>query len=516
MAVFSITLLRRAVLFASVATALLLLPSGSSAQITARGLIGPDTLAPLGLEMAWSTTIDVDRGSDRVVDVTQHVSLNLSQTIYEFPFDRQIYSISERDRDAFGKVLGPAGAKKAADMKWAQIKAERVFQGLPEPSAPQIIQRVVPEITLFATTQRGMLHAIDGNTGKTRWSTSVGKNRYPTTAAGGSDKFVALVNGSTLYVLNAVDGTFAWSHPLGGPPGGGPSVSDALVFAPRLNGAVELFKLDDHKRPAAVYKAFGRTMVQPVLSYNSVAWVSDEGHLYVGFANQQQVRFRVEAKEGIISKPFFTPTGKLFATSLDGYLYCIDEVRGNLLWRFTTGEPIDQSPVAIGDTVYVITREHNMFAVNINDLTEKFVVSGVGSFLSGTEDRLYCTDPTGNMIVMDANSGALLGSANTSEMTLKMPNLQTDRIFLGQNTGLIQCLRQSALKYPVVHYLTEPGKRPKIPGAIGPGGAPAGVAPPAAQPMPMVPAIDPFGDPAPAPAGGNKPMPMPPAENPFG
>jgi outer membrane protein assembly factor BamB len=514
MAPITISLFRRALLSASAVTALLLLvPQHSSAQITARGLIGPDTLAPLGLEMAWSTTITVDRGSDRVVDVTQHVSLNLSQTIYEFTFDRQLYSISERDRDAFGKVLGPAGAKKAAEMKWAQIKAEYVFQGLPEPPAPQIIQRFVPEITLFATTQRGMLHAIDGNTGKTRWSTSVGKNRYPTTAAGGSDKFVAVVNGSTLYVLNAADGTFAWSNSLGGPPGGGPIVSDALVFAPRFNGAVELFKLDDYKRPAAVYKAFGRVMVQPVLSYNSVSWVSDEGHLYVGFANQQQVRFRVEAKEGIISKPFFTPTGKLFATSLDGYLYCIDEVRGNLLWRFTTGEPIDQSPVAIGDTVYVITRDHNMYAVNINDVGEKWVVSGVGSFLSGTDDRLYCTDPTGNLIVMDAASGALLGSANTAEMNLKMPNLQTDRIFLGQTTGLLQCLRQPSLKYPLVHYLTEPGKRPRIPGAIGPGGAP--IQPPAAQPMPMVPAIDPFGDPAPAPAGP-KPMPMPAPVDPFG
>ncbi len=489
-----------------------LLMAGSlcSAQITARGLIGPETLAPYGLQMAWSTTISVDRGSDRVVDVTQHVSQNETQTIYEFTFDRQFYSFSERDRDAFGQILGPDGAKKAAEKKWAQIKAEYAFQGLPEPAAPQMEQRIVPEITLLATTQRGMVHSIDGNTGKTRWMTSVGKNRYPTTAAGGSDKFVAVVNGSTLHVLNAADGTFAWSRPLAGSPGAGPMVSDTLVFAPRINGAVELYKVDDHKRPAAIYKALGRTVVQPVLSYNSVAWPSDAGHLYVGFANQQSVRFRIEAKDGIISKPFFTPTGKLFATSLDGYVYCIDEVRGELLWRFTTGEPIDISPVAIGDYVYAITREHNMYAININDATEKWVISGIGGFLSGTEDRLYCTDVTGNMLVLESHSGAMLGSITTSTMTLKMPNLQTDRIFLGQNTGILQCIRQTNLKYPLVHYMTEPGKRPKVPGAAAPG-----VAPPAAQPMPMVPAIDPFADPAPgAPAPAAPPAAAP--VDPFG
>ncbi|WP_254509150.1 outer membrane protein assembly factor BamB family protein [Anatilimnocola floriformis] len=496
------------------AFALLLVPV-ASAQITARGLIGPETLAPYGLEMAWSTTIAVDRGSDRVVDVTQHVSYNITQTIYEFTFDKQQYNFSERDLDPFGKVMGPDGAKKAAEKKWDQIKAEYAYQGLPEPTAPEIIARVVPEITLLATTQRGMVHSIDGNNGKTRWSTSVGKNRYPTTAAGGSDKLVAVVNGSTLHVLNANDGSFAWSRPLSGSPGAGPAVSDKLIFAPRINGAVELFKVDDHKRPAAIYKAFGRTMVQPVLSFNSVAWPSDEGHLYVGFANQQSVRFRIEAKQGIISQPFFSPAGKLFATSLDGYVYCIDEVRGEVLWRFTTGEPIDISPVAIGDVVYAITREHNMYAINIADASEKWVISGVGGFLSGTETRLYCTDVTGNMLVLESHSGAQLGQVGTSTMTLKMPNLQTDRIFLGQNTGLLQCIRQSNLKFPLVHYMAE-GKRPVVPGAAppGPGGVPAPG--PGGVPAPMVPAVDPFGDPGamPAPAPGPKPA-APPAD-PFG
>ncbi|WP_425614062.1 PQQ-binding-like beta-propeller repeat protein [Anatilimnocola sp. NA78] len=499
------------------------------AQVTSRGLIGPESLAPLGLELAWATTIEVDRGSDRVVDVTQFVSSNQTQTIYEFRFDNQLYMVSERDRDAFGVVLGPEGARKKADQLWAEIKLEYATRELPEPTAPRIEQRVVPEITLFATTQRGMIHAIDGNTGKTRWSTSVGKNRYPTTAAGGSDKYVAVVNGSTLYVLSAVDGTFAWSRPIGGAPGAGPAVSDALVFVPRINGATELYNVDDPKRPAAVYKAFGRIMVQPVTSYNSVAWPTDAGHLYVGFANETGIRFRIEAKDGIVSKPCFSPSGKLFATSLDGYVYCIDEVRGDVLWRFTTGEPIDISPVAIGDVVYAISREHNLYAINIADASEKWVVPGVGGFLSGSDERLYCTDVTGNMLVIDSNSGALLGSLPTSTMTLKMPNLQTDRIFLGQSTGFLQCIRQSNLKYPMAHYLTDAKKKPKapLPGAVQPGAPllpPAGAVDPFADPAPGAPApapmpppagaVDPFADPAPA---APAPKPAAPAPvDPFG
>ena len=80
-------------------------------------------------------------------------------------------------------------------------------------------------------------------------------------------------------------------------------------------------------------------------------------------------------------------------------------------------------------------------------------------------------------------------------MTLKMPNLQTDRIFLGQNTGFLQCIRQADLKYPLVHYLNEPGKKRP---AAAPAGGPAQPGP--AQPMPM-----PMG--GPVPPGGDVPMP---------
>ena len=67
----------------------LLVGSACFGQVSQRGLIGPEYLAPLGLQMAWSTQIEVDRGSDRVVGVTQHVSNQNLQTIYEFTFDNR-------------------------------------------------------------------------------------------------------------------------------------------------------------------------------------------------------------------------------------------------------------------------------------------------------------------------------------------------------------------------------------------------------------------------------------------
>src|SRR5690606_29701649 len=50
--------------------------------------------------------------------------------------------------------------------------------------------------------------------------------------------------------------------------------------------------------------------------------------------------------------------------TLDGYVYCSDEIKGNMLWRYSTGDSISQSPVAVGDTVYVVTNEGRLHAID--------------------------------------------------------------------------------------------------------------------------------------------------------
>src|SRR5262249_14231771 len=186
----------------------------------------------------------------------------------------------------FGEEIGVEGAKKLADEKLAALKAE--FEaGKKEGPPPAVSTHVVPRTTLYATSERGTVHALDAETGSTRWTTIVGDPRYPTTAAGANDRYVAVCNGSTLCVLLASDGTPAWSRMCVSSPGAGPALSEELVFVPMISGLVETFVLDDYKRPLATYKSYGRAMVQPVVSGESVAWPTDQGNLYVGLAHQQ-------------------------------------------------------------------------------------------------------------------------------------------------------------------------------------------------------------------------------------
>ena len=55
-------------------------------------------------------------------------------------------------------------------------------------------------------TDAGVLQALDANTGKTNWVTQFGNPNYPSVGPDANDKFVAVINGSTLYLLDRASG----------------------------------------------------------------------------------------------------------------------------------------------------------------------------------------------------------------------------------------------------------------------------------------------------------------------
>jgi outer membrane protein assembly factor BamB len=382
-------------------------------------------------------------------------------------------------------------------------------KGLPDDDKlPVIDGHVIPEITLYASSQRGLVQAIDAETGKTLWNAQIGTANYPTTVPGANDDFVAVINGSQVYVLSAADGTVVWSKPALGAPGAGPALSDSLLFIPMISGAIETYFIDEPKRPIAVFRSFGRAMIQPVVSASSVAWPTDRGNLYVGNANVPDMRFRLEAKDSIDAAPAFLAPNLIFATSRDGYVYCFTESRGTVLWRFTTGEPIALSPVALHDTVYAITDRGNLYAINVEDATEKWVVGGMRQYLAGNDQRIYCQDVAGNLAILDAKSGGLVGTLAAQSLDMPILNVQTDRIFLANSGGLLQCLRETQSLFPVVHFGEIKKKRPPTslkPGQKATEPAEAGGEKPASDPFAAPAGQDPFAAPGAGGAGGAAP-----------
>lgn len=405
-------------------------------------LISPSEANRFGLERAWFTRVQFDRARGRIAHVRQHISSTHGYTVHEVISPRGRTVITDRDVDRLGTTLGKEGAEKEANKLVQQLTRSGI--------EAELKTRVLPEITIYVVSDSGVVQAIDGETGRTRWSTLIGSARYPTDAPAANDDYVAIVNGTHLYVLNQATGSIAWRRQTQSAPGAGPAVSDELVFVPMANGTIEAYVIDDSRQPPWIFQSRGRAVVQPVIAGTGVAWPTDNGDLYVADANQTGIRYRLETNQSIVARPTALPPNRIGIVSTDGYVYCIHELSGGLVWRFSTGEAIVKPAVAIGDALFVVTEDDNLFRLSVETGMEQWWAPGVREVLSASQSRLYCLGDTGRLVIFDLQTGGRLGSLPTEQLDIQMVNYATDRIFLGSSTGMIQCLREVEAEWPTI------------------------------------------------------------------
>ncbi len=405
-------------------------------------LVSPSEANRFGLERVWFTRVQFDRARGRVEHVRQHVSSKYGYAVHEVITPRGRTVITDRDLDRFGKPLGKDGAEKQAN----RLKQQFERSGI----EAELKTQVLPEITIYVVSDSGAVQAIDGETGRTRWSTYVGSPQYPTDAPAANDDYVAVVNGTHLYVLNQSTGSIAWRRQTQGAPGAGPAVSDDRVFVPMAGGTIESYLTTDGRQPPWIFKARGRAVVQPVVVGTGVAWPTDNGDLYVAEANLTGIRYRLETHQSIVARPTALPPNRLVIVSTDGYAYCIHEGSGSLLWRFSTGEPIVKPAVAIGDAVFVVTSDDNLFRLSADTGLEQWWAPRIREVISASPSRVYCLGDTGQLIIFDMATGGRLGAVSTEQLDVRMVNFLTDRIFLGSSTGVIQCLREVGAEWPTI------------------------------------------------------------------
>ncbi len=308
---------------------------------------------------------------------------------------------------------------------------------------------------LLLQTDRGMVHALDAETGRTFWAQQIGHANHPSMAPAANDKFVAVVNGSYLYLANRATGLVLWQRRLGGSPGAGAAMSAQHVFVPMVNGTVEgydieyLDKQPEKIPPPWIYKSDGRALIQPMVTPQTVSWTTDKGYLYVGGADKLGIKFRLKTHEAIESRPaYWTPY--LYACSLDGYVYAVEEATGRTEWKFSTGDPLNEPPVAINQSVYVISNAGGMFCLDGKTGRQVWFAPRLKQFIAASPERVYASDKLGGLVMLNAKTGARQDVIPVSS-SIKLINTQTDRIVLASSTGVVQCLHETQLVEPVVY-----------------------------------------------------------------
>lgn len=410
---------------------------------------------------------------------------------------------------ATAEILSPiipetTAARHGLTRAWmVQVRVDR--------SRGRVTHLLLDRGTLFVQTDRAVVQALDAETGQTLWTSQIGRRDHPSLAAGANDNLLAVVNGAYLYVVNRHSGKLLWKNEIDGAPGAGPALSSIRAYVPLANGRVLAYRLapvvdplaelgrvrkeagltaeeraarEEERRqqhlihqefiPPLVCQSFGRLLVQPLVTKQNdneeyVTWPTNHGLLFVGVINRAQedfftIRFRLETAKGIAARPTYRPAdpadptgeGVIYIPSRDGFIYAISGTTGSSLWRFPTGEPIIEPAALVGDDIYVPTQLGGLYCLDAATGQEKWWAPRVVQFIAASKDRAYVVDTLDRILVLDTKTGARVDVIPTGYLPLKYLNMQTDRIYLASETGLVQCLHEIQNVEPIQHRPTRP------------------------------------------------------------
>ncbi len=399
----------------------------------------------IGLERMWQFQLDAGRSQSDAAKFMFFVSRRETTKAFEVVYQGGSQLFAPQHLDPYGVPFGEAEAARLADVE-VRVLATRGIQA-------KVEIRESPLVTIYAQTARGDLLAINAETGELRWRFPTGRPDYPSLAPAANDEYVAVVNGSTLYVVQLVDGKLAFERQLAGAPGAGPAITDTHVYVPQLSGPMQAFRLleEERRRPPINLASFGGTHIQPTVSHDSVSWPTDRGLLFVVDAEKVTTRFRLEARSSIVAHSCFLPPNRWLAASVDGYVFCFTEDKGRMLWQYSSGEPLDSAPLAIENQVFIVSERNAIFAIDADTGRQQWKTASIRQAVSASEQRLYCVGSDGEMVVLDRSTGGKLNQLPVATGGEFITNGVSDRIYLATDSGRLVCLREQAARWPTIY-----------------------------------------------------------------
>ncbi|HEX4148572.1 MAG TPA: PQQ-binding-like beta-propeller repeat protein [Pirellulales bacterium] len=351
-----------------------------------------------------------------------------------------------RAATATAAPAAPTAAQTALTRAWqtrAQIDSSR----------GRMTHLVLQGNILFVQSDRAEVEALDAETGRSLWAVEVGRPEYPSVPLAANQQQVVVANGNTLYALDRSTGGVLWQRELKGNPSAGPAITDKRVYLPMLSGALEAYMLVPKTavdRAPLIFFGKGASESPPIIADTRLMWGSDKGNVFIDSLASSANRVRFAAGGPVIGRLAYR-TPRVFFTSLDGFVYAIDEVSGRKLWQFSLGSPIRQPPVAIGDALYVVAEAGGLWKLAGDTGLQQWFAPGITQFVSASSFRIYAADQLGQLAVLDGATGSRQGLLDANALPIKYRNRESDRIFLGTPGGYLSCFHEVGLPTPLDH-----------------------------------------------------------------
>ncbi len=310
----------------------------------------------------------------------------------------------------------------------------------------------------FAQTDHGSLHVYDVHSGKSMWWVNLGAFT-PMARPVSSNSFG--VYGTAADVLTALDrqtGRPVWKHSLGTIPSCGTSCDEDRVMVGTMEGKVYAYSLREktpkgetkiRTKPVEAWnwQTSGPIHTLPLPAEHVTALGSTDGRVYVVMNSERTPLYRVRTGGPIGEGLGSYGTRTLLIPSGDYNLYAVDLLTSNPLWTFSSGGPIDQSPVVAGEDIYSINQAGYLTlldpatgAARWTTLTlgaRLVAVGGSKIYLRSWNNDLYVIDRASGRTLADPASTRQRAGLNLREYGLSMLNRYDDRLYFGTDSGMV-------------------------------------------------------------------------------
>ena len=404
-----------------------------------------------GLTPEWFTQLEVAAGV-KIVNMQIQVNEDKSTRYYLIEYGGTVERVSQFDFNAFGEEYGIEGAEEHANVRREVILAELAAQ---HRNIPVTIRGItLPQTTIYTATSNGSVTAIDADTGTTRWKTKVGRPNFITSGVGAGKDFVAVANGSSVYCMSADEGRVLWSRVCRRAPSAPPSVNHDSVFVPLIDGRLESFLTEDGGGLPRSYTSFGQSIAKPLVTDSTVSWATADGFFAAAPFGAKSIGFRLDSGSKMAAGGA-AGVKKLFVNTTEGSIFALDERTGLVLWEYSTGDRLTDTPIVRDGVVYTVSANQKLYKIDVAQGRPspgwEEPLEGYSKFVGISRQRIYLLNGIGRLVAIDKNTGKPEANLGGGEITYVLPNYQTDRLYIGTDKGLLRCVREAANVYPVYH-----------------------------------------------------------------
>jgi outer membrane protein assembly factor BamB len=172
-----------------------------------------------------------------------------------------------------------------------------------------------------------------------------------------------------------------------------------------------------------------------------IIFSTDAGDVISAGSNAPVKLWAFNAADSVIGPMVRTDNAVIFS-SKDTNVYCLDVYnRGELIWKYQTAAILDKAPVVTESIVYQRVSGKGLIAIEKGSGKLMWELDGGLDLLAESKNKAYVITETGKLVVIDNVKKKKLYSTNLASVTQYAVNTVDSKIYIGDSTGSVMCLK---------------------------------------------------------------------------